>query len=355
MKNHLLFLLFISIIVFGCREDDEENNNPIGKYSTGTFIVNEGTFGLGDGSISYFNGDTLEHHIFSNTNFRPLGDVVQSLLFHNGKGFISVNNSNKIEVVDQGTFQELATVGGLELPRHLVVAGSQKAYVSEWGSDGISGKIKVLDMDSHMITDSINTGGGAPEKMRIIGDRIYVGHSGGFGVDSVVTIIDPFNNSIIQTLQTGLNPAEVIQDNNGHVWVLCQGYTDWSSGAVTNGRLMAFRPDDFSLVHDLELPGNYPSDLNINASGDKLYFLFNGNIMQHDVSLSFFTNDILVSGPAPNGFYSLSYNDIDGLIYVGDAKDYVSQGEIMIFDEAGISLDTFPSGILPTEVIFEYQ
>ncbi len=347
--NKYFFGLIISLsfLIFSCQDDD--NNTSNGMYSTGTFIINEGTFGAGDGSISFLNEDTLEQNIFSNTNSRLLGDVVQSLTFYDDKGYIVVNNSNKMEVVEGATFAELATVTGLELPRYFIGASNNKGYISQWGSDGVSGSIQILDLNTYNLTGSISTAGGGPEKMELIGDKIYVSHSGGFGIDSMITVIDPFNDNVIQNINTGYNPSDIKQDYNGNVWVLSQGFTDWSTGASVNARLSAFNPSDYSMIHDFELSGNYPSNLKMNEDQTKLYFLFNGAIVEQDVDAGALSLQTIIT----NNFYGFGINPSNNNFWGCDAKDFASTGEIYIYNNSYTLIDSIPTGIVPRDIVFK--
>ncbi len=352
MKSNLLSLFILSVIFLltSCSDDDnssDNNSNDAGKYSKGIFFINEGTFGVGNGSISFYDGSTVEHQIFANTNTRPLGDVVQDLYFHDNKGYIVVNNSNKLEIVNQSDFTELATITGLKLPRYFIPSAPGKGYISTWGEDGVSGKIQILDLETEMITDSISTGGGGPEKMKIIGDKIYIGHSGGWGVDSVVTVIDPFNNNIIQTLEPGYNPGEIVQDALGNVWVLSYGKIDWVTNESVNGRLTAYNPQTFEMVKDFELPGTFPSSLVINENGNTLYFIFNGEIVSQNINDDILALNTVVSG----SYYGLGFHD--SKLYVGDAKDFVSEGTVYLYEENGMLSDSLAAGIAPNGFVFE--
>ncbi len=345
-KYLLTTIVFIALFFSSCKD---ENNTT--EYVNGDFIINEGTFGSGNGSISFYDGTSVTQDIFFTANSRALGDVVQDLQFHNGKGYIVVNNSNKIEVVDQKTFIENATISGLELPRFFMAVNNSKAYVSEWGADGVSGKVQIIDLSNNTITGNISTDGGGPEKMAMIGDHIYVGHSGGFGLDSIVSVIDPTNDNVIQTLNPGYNPTDIVEDNNGNVWIMSRGYSVWGTSISVNGRLTAYNPNDFSVVHDFELPGNYPADLKINPNGDKLFLILNGSVVSQDVnsnslSLNTVSND--------RYFYSLGYNMDNNLLYAGDAKDNASRGDVLIYNESGVLQDSLLVGIVPTEFLFGY-
>ncbi len=351
MKKNLFFIIIICSLFFtNCKE---EKNIPQGAFANGLFIVNEGTFNAGNASISHYNSntDSLTANIFSSVNSRPLGDVAQSIFVHNDYAYIVVNNSNKIEVVNARTFEEVATIIGLELPRYFYPINDTKAYVTQWGSDGVSGSVQIIDLETFTISGSIQTMGGGPEKIMALNDKIYIGHSGGFGVDEIISIIDPTTDTVINEISVGFNPSDLITDGEGNIWVLCQGYTDWVTYETFNGKLVKLDATNHNVLLDLELSSNYPKDLYISADQNDLYFLFQGAIVQQNIN-----ENVLNLNTISNEtyFYSLYYSAFENQLYAGDAKDYASEGEVFIYDNSGTLLKKINSGIIPRSFVLQY-
>jgi hypothetical protein len=63
----------------------------------GAFIINEGNFRWGNGSLSFYSYDSsrIYNSVFESVNNRPLGDVPFSLAESENSLFIVVNNSAK--------------------------------------------------------------------------------------------------------------------------------------------------------------------------------------------------------------------------------------------------------------------
>jgi hypothetical protein len=348
MKKHLFgfLILFIAIAFMSCKKDSVENE--VGQYEQGIFIVNEGQFGVGNGSISYYDdeADSTALEIFQAVNNRPLGDVVQSIAFHNDYAYIVVNNSNKIEVVNANTFEEVATISGFQLPSHFMAVSDSKAYVSQWGWNGSSGSIQIIDLNSNTVTDSIMTGGGGPNKIYMFDNKVYVGHNGGFGSDELFAIVNPVSDEVIETISTNYNPDEMATDANGNIWVLSRGYFDFVTYDSYPAYLTAY-DSNHNVLKDFELPGNYPSDLFISADKNQLFFILNGEVLSVDANSS--TLDMAVVANETY-FYSLGYDAGERKLYVGDAIDYVSQGNVRVYDESGILLNTIDAGVVPGEI-----
>ncbi len=346
MKRIVFFTMFLSVLLLVSCSDDEITS---GKYGEGYYISNEGTFLTGNGSVSYFNtrDNTIENNIFQNVNGRPLGDVVQSITFHNGLAYIIVNNSNKMEVVNANTFESVATVEGLSLPRQFAGITNDKGYVTQWG-DGFSGSIQIIDLNTFTITGEFATGGNGPDKMTVVGDKIYVAHNGGFDRDNIVTVVDPFTDTVLEQLTLGDNPAEIVVDRDGDLWVLCQGYFDWTTYETFNGSLMELAADH-SIKNDWALSGSGGADMSLNENGTSLTFLMGGQLNVQDVSATSLSLENVSSADwvAP---YGAGYDGSNGRHLLLDAKDFTSQGELFILDAAGVGVSSHLTGVVPSEV-----
>ncbi len=355
MKKHLFFIVLFALALFtqGC--SDENGNSSSGQFNEGVYILNEGQFGAGNGSIIYIDTDSTYTDIFQTVNNRPLGDVVQNMTIHNGLAYIVVNNSNKVEVVDANTFEEVATITGLAFPRDFIGISDTKGYVSQWG-DGFTGSVEIVDLTSFTVTGSIPTGGNGADKMITVNDKIYVGHSGGYGFDDRITVIDPFTDQITSTLNIGLNSNDMVFDNQGRLWVLSAGRADYSTTPATifNGSLVCMDVNDNSIIHDFDLGtggGFGIADLCKNSDGTKLYFLQNSSeIIEQDVNAGTLSANIIHSNPNFS-LYSLGYDTNENKIYIGDAGDFSSPGTVTVLDASGAVLNSFSAGVVPTEFV----
>jgi hypothetical protein len=118
--QHYAIGSILCTFLFSCEKDKEEV-----KYTNGAFVVNEGAYTGNNGTISFysFDEDTVVNDIFFVKNSRALGDVVQSMTIDNGKAYIVVNNSNKVEIADAVTFKELGVIENVNSPRYFISDG----------------------------------------------------------------------------------------------------------------------------------------------------------------------------------------------------------------------------------------
>jgi len=353
MKRHLIGLFILSVaFLMSCQKDDYIATDAPGKYEKGIFIVNEGAFFGGNGSITFYDDDvdSTAANIFSSTNGRPLGDVAQSISFHNGYGYIVVNNSNKIEVVDANTFEEVATITGLSFPRYFLPINDNKAYVSQWGSDGLSGSVKIINLNTNTVTDSILTNGFGPDKMAMIDNKVFVGHIGGYGTDNNFAVINTDANAVVDNIISEFNPNDFVEDKNGLVWVLTLGAYDWTNMVDNPGKITAYAPNSLSFIRELELPSSvYSTDFKINSAGDRVYFILGYGVVAMDLQTSPLPLTLITLDSGSN-FYGLGYDTTTDRIYAGIAPDFSSNGTVNVYNESGDLLETINAGIGPGDI-----
>ena len=170
--------IILTILLAGCMKDDQWMENQREDLSGqltdgGLFIVNEGNFMYGNATLSFYNPDTKEvqNDLFFNVNGLPLGDVAQSMYLFNNKGYIVVNNSGRIYIIDIQTGKYTGKITGLVSPRYIHFISEQKAYITDLYASAIT----VFDPTTNQITGSIPTVGHAStENMIQYGNILYV-------------------------------------------------------------------------------------------------------------------------------------------------------------------------------------
>lgn len=347
-KSKLLFLaLAVVFIISSCVKNEE--TSPKGAFSNGIFVVNEGPFQTGTGTITYFNPDSnlVKQDIFEMVNGRPLGNIAQSMTIYNGKGYIVVNNAGKVEVVDAATFKSEAAITNLVNPSQFLVIDGRKAYVSDW-----SGEVAVVDLTSNTVNTTIPAGIG-PDAMLKSGNYVYVANTGGFGVDSTVTVIDFTTDKVVKTINTGDVPSGLVADGNGKIWVLCKGigYSGWPQPGDTPGKLIRIDPNTLKVdfTYTFTSTDVHPEKLVIDKQKSKLYFLYNYGIYSFSVTIVNASPELFYS----RSFYSIDYENKTGYLYACDVKNYVSNGIVLrLKADDGTVVDSIQAGIIPRSFAF---
>ena len=356
MKIKLLLpVILLTVLIASCDDDAEDDKTPVVINTTGVFVVNEGSFGSGNGSVSFLNVNTnvMTNNVFETVNGFPLGDVAQSMTLHQNKGYIVVNNSQKIEVVDGTTFASIQTINGFQSPRHFVGVGA-KGYVCDWTSN----TVKVLNLATNTITGSIPAGNG-PEQALVSGTKLFVVNVGGFGMDSTVTVIDLLTDGVIATLHVGVNPNSIVADGSGKLWVLCGGSTgpDYIGGTADDiaGSLWKINPFDYDIEQQFTMGQfDHPVKLKIDNTGGNLFYLlgydgYTGKVIKMAAFPGQLTNVPFVN----KSFYGLGIDKTSGIIYGGYVPGFSQNGYVFRYTTSGALMDSLEVGVAPNGFVFQ--
>lgn len=351
MKNSKLIYVIALFAFFlnACSDDNDKPEEPLGDYEKGYFIANEGPFQNGSGSITFVGDDgQVSQNVYKSVNSEDLGNIVNSMTIVNDRGYIVVNNSNKIVVVNKYTMKKEAVIEGNSIvnPRFLVV-NNGKGYISNWGDPLNSDDdfITVISLETNEILGMIPVGEG-PEKMIVDTDNLYVCLQGGYGSNNKIVVIDTNDDSVVTNLTVGDVPNSIVADDNGNLWVLCGGNPAWT-GSETPGFLFKIVPGNNSLSSMEFDSTEHPSLLNSDAGN--LYYSLNGKIFQMSDSDNSLPSEGLTG---MDGFY-YSMTVRNGELFATDAGDYASEGNLKVFSlSAGTLLETITTGIIPGQVVF---
>jgi len=318
-------------------------------FSEGFFVVNEGNFNWGNASVTYIENSTgtAIQNVFEEVNHRPLGDVAQSMKIMNNKGFIVMNVSNRVEVVDIKTFKTIKSIDGFNSPRYIEFVDSTKAYVTNLYKD-----ISVVDLQTMTITKTIKTPEWTEGMVRY-NQYMFVTCIGEFNEPSSkrkakLLILDTKEDKIIDSIPTATEPIGIVIDKKLKLWVLCSGGWDGFSAPA----LIRVNPDLRQVEKAFSFPtSDVPSRLDINPTKDTIYYLQNG-IYQMPVTASATpTQPLVFSGNRL--FYGMAIHPVDGTIYATDAIDYVQDGSAFQFSSStGTQMHAWLTGRIPGSFCF---
>jgi hypothetical protein len=351
MKIKILLLLCVIIALPGCDSDED----PIkGEYQSGVLVANEGGFLANNATVTYFNPntDTLSQNIFKNAGGLYAGDVLQSISLDGDRGYLVLNGSNAIEIVDHNTFQSIATFTDpeLEKPRYLQVVNG-KAYISVWGEYDsnfslIDSYILVVDIKTLTVDDKIDTDEGT-ENLLLHGSRLFASNYN-YGASKTVAVINTSNNTLVDQIELAEGPAGMVIDVNNKLWVITTG-----TFSGNDGKLFRIDPSTLAVEDVIDLNINPSTDLTITPDKKSLVYGNGNSIYKISITATEAPSEPWIEVEDLQILYALDVNPENGDVYIGDALDYSSPGKIYVYHADGSFKETFESGINPTQVIFK--
>ena len=338
-----LTLLFISIFIFSCSDDDNANPEVIEEdFLNGTLILNEGT--SAGGSVSFLNSEEsrITNKIFQTVNGEGAGLFLQSVFFDDDRAYIISNGSNLISVVNRYTFELIGKVDtGLSVPRYGVVYNG-KAYVTNQADFGTiqDDFIAVIDLETLEVEDTA-TPGTIVERIIEFDGYLYV-QNAAFGVGNRISKFDPSDMSLISSsiLEPGLNS---MTKANGQIFAL-------DSEGVKVIDLSTFRVDKSIPVSD-EL-----SDVsNLRVANNQLYYTSGTSAYTSSITAQELSSEPLFDYGSDSTFGSFyGFNVNNGQIFVGDAGSFESNGRILIYSIGGQLIKELTVGdIAPNSFYFQ--
>ena len=329
MKNIILLMLSLLLITCENPTDAEQEN------TSWVFVANEGNFGTSQGSISMIDD-------FDNVyETDVIGDVVQALAVYENKLIVLINNSHMIKIYDIN--QDGLSMPGIEIstnnssPRDLVVL-NDKVYFTNWETQDV----KVFDLINYTIETSIPVNG-LPEDIKFDGQYLWVTipHSDSyFSTGNTVCKIDPNTNLVIETIEVGDGPQEIIFDD-GDVYISRTFYDDtWNTfhGATKIG----------SEIITNNYGAGTPCGGVILKHQNVIYRSFDGGLspMNSDLSLDI---DNKIGNYNQNLVYHVE--EINGNIWFA-LTDFSNYNEVKVIDSMGDEIQSYQVGTLPGDFAF---
>ncbi len=269
-----------------------------------------------------------------------IGGYVQSVFFDDDRAFIISNGSNIITVVNRYTFEFIGKIDtGLNVPRYGVVENG-KAYVTNLADfvDLTDDFVSVINLSTLTVESSIAINAIA-ERIVEENGKLYVAN-GSYGVGSSITVINAASGTVESTIDVGISPNS-LEEEEGFLYVLCGNYTD-------DSKLVKINLDTNQKVSEITMTG-LVSAQNLNIENSKIYFTVNSDVFTENLSSTTISSTPLFTSTATTLY---GFGVEDGKIFVGDAKDYASDGEVFIYNNSGVLQKQFSVGLNPNGFYF---
>ncbi|TVR89701.1 MAG: hypothetical protein EA411_01775 [Saprospirales bacterium] len=334
----------MSLLFTSCSSDDD-NAGMTGteglERDRHALVVNEGGFQQANSSLGILDLDSREYlpNQYVEITDNSLGDIFQSIYLKEEIAYMVINNSSKIEILNLETLEHEGTITDLGSPRYMISQGD-----IAWVSTLFDQAIHTIDLNTGEITGQIDFPGWS-EQMVFQGENILVTCPD----CHLKYLINPETGTIVDSIFTGENTHILRALDDGRILSFNSGSFDGSHEPV----LRLFNQDlellDSVVIDDL----SYIGAGDLNETTDRFYFAgveINYIEIEADglgqITTAFATEE-------PFSVYQLTSGP-GGKIYLTNARDFSSLGQVHVYNEQGEHLHQFEAGVVPSRIYF-YQ
>lgn len=364
-KYYSIYIGFICLLLFaaGCQDMQDVNDTTDASsvipdaQTEGIYVLSEGLFNLNNSTMAKyaFKDGSLSTNYFSSINKRGLGDTANDMQLYGNKLYVVVNVSSDVEVMNFSTGKSLAQIpmltenGSSRQPRYITFA---KGYAYVCSFDGTVAKIDTTSLT----VDAVVKVGRNPDGICSANGKLYVSNSGGLdvngaGVDNTVSVIDLKTFSETKKIIVGPNPGKILASGDGNVYVVTRG-SDITKGDY---HLVAINTvtDEVNKTYDEKV-------LNFALQGDIVY-IYQYNYASSSSSIKVFNlktgttvrEQFITDGTIVNTPYAIAVNPYSGNVYICDAYDYKTKGDLLCFNPQGMLQFRIKNiGLNPNTILF---
>lgn len=347
----LILLTILINSLMACEKDSPGDSHEKSELNNGILILNEGLYQNNNSSLSFYNllSEEVENDFFIGLNEQGLGDVGNDIERYGGKIYIVMNNSHTVHVLSAFSGDLISTIsmvnGSVGRSPRSIEFYQNKAYVCSF-----DGSLVQIDTGSLMIENEIQLGRN-PDGIARVGQKLYVTNSGGLdypNYDSTISVIDIPSFEEIKRISCGINPGAIVADGQGDLYFIRRG----NYGTIPS-RLFKIDSSIDSVVSELE---NVDVNL-VHYANDKLYLGYEDHsggfpiIGLYNSLTEIIENPSFIDLSQMNTLYGIDVDILNQRIYLMEANNYSSSGDVLIYDIDGNYLKKFGVGYLPSKMI----
>lgn len=282
-----------------------------------------------------------------------LGDTATDVVVRNGRMYVAVSASHTIEVFDvaSGAFVGRLRLTNDEEPYRLCFANDTTAYCTNLTDDSIT------EFNPQTLTVRISrvAVGPAPEGVASDGRHLFVANSG-YGdlrvdepLSGTLSVLSLNDLSVIGHVDSLPNVATVRCDaSRNRVWV---SYRNLASRKDLLGGVALVDASTYLVLQRWEF--HAPHGLEVDSTTGNVVVLHEDGV--DEISADQASPRRVITHRSADGndvWYGLGYDTSKHIIWIGNARSYVTDGECIAVDLDGVVRGRFPVGANPTAFAF---
>ena len=350
MKSVLVLVVLVCISCVRTPTAPEEGSGRIDVG--GTWVICEGLWRQNNAALSYVQpSGAVVRDAMRYVNGINIGDTPSDVLVGGDTLIIAVNTSQKILFLSKSTGMLLATIStppGKE-PYRLARYGN-KLWCTNLNDDSIT----EIDIPTGTISVASAPVGPAPEGIVVADSMMYVALSG-FGDlrkneprAGSVLVLHIRDLSVQDSIVNLPNVGALVADQQRHLlWCAFRNYA--STPDVPGGVLL------FDTQTNTELQRwvfNSPTRICTDTVTGNAFILHTNGVDMLIPGISTSQHILEHKSTAANDvWYSLGYDNVNQHLFVGNARSYVTDGELLVYTLSGQLVDRYPVGSNPTCIV----
>lgn len=327
-----MFFAFLTIFLFRCSAPSQPEciKVPATQLSDyAAYVLCEGLWHYDNATLYRvdFPAMKLYEKFFQMQNCElKLGDTGNDLFLWNDTLYAVITESRAIEQIDASTGMWLNRLQFTDAqPRYVCLINSERGYVTILNQD----KVLEFHPKTMMLTGREVSVGPAPEAITTDGVYLYVVNSGygdfrtGEPKANTLSVIDPETMQEVYVVQLPPNPIDVVLGND-KIYV---AYYHLPSQKDSSGGVVVLDKYSYKLLQHFKIQN--PLQLLWDTVGNACYVLSPTSVYRIDSTIAVVLHQDSLHNQM---WYSFALSPFDRTLWIADAKDFISYGQITVWD-----------------------
>lgn len=323
-------------------------------------ILNQGAFGTDNASLTRQDLKTRTTDVswFSSANNnQKLGSTANDIAVKGDTAFVTVTESKTVEILNLKTGKSLGRMTfteGKEKPYLIEIISPVLGVVSTNEGDGV----RFFNPTTFQLLNAVKTGP-ATEGIAVVGTSLWVCNTG-FGDlranepgAGTISVIDIASRAITRTIAVAPNVRTLARSSDGKkVYAFYQHL--YSKPDSLQG-IVEYDASTYAVLRSVRLSSGGMVGIVNNTLLCTDYnpaTFSSSNVLAIDLAASGFTAKQFMAIPVGISSNGVSFNPLDNTYWFMNARDYKSNGEVVITSSSGVILRRFDVGVVPVGAIF---